>query len=107
MLIKLYTCDFPGRIFIYDNVKDVIIHTNLYSGADAGPGASVVATCNPHDPTTWIEDGAPIAQAATVEGYNFKYVDFTRDGVRCRLKVGNYAYLCNDEGKTIEKIKAN
>lgn len=33
-----------------------------------------------------------------------KYIDILKDGAWKRIAILNYAYLCNDEGKTIQKI---
>lgn len=35
-----------------------------------------------------------------------KYITYAKDAP-CLLRVDNIAYICNDEGKTIETVKAN
>lgn len=46
-----------------------------------------------------LDDG----QVAFME-YNPKFVDYMKEGSWTRLAICGYAYLCNDDGKTIAKI---
>lgn len=103
MLIKNYVFDQDcapagGKVNIIEKVTDVTVHMNPYAGAENGPRLE-----GPAMPTTWIEQSAP----SNPNDY-FYFVDYTdKNGVRSRLKVTAYAYICNDEGKTVEKVGVN
>lgn len=101
MLIKNYVYDTQsapadaGKTFIIEGVSNVVIHHLPYFGPANGPRFE-----GPDMPTNWIEQSQPSGPTDS-----FYFVDYTDKGnVRCRLKVTAYAYICNDDGKTIHKV---
>lgn len=100
MIIKNYTYDTQvdgSQTFILDGVQDVVVHHNMYTAASNGPRFE-----GPNMPTTWIEQGSPMDP----EDLSY-FVDYTdKQGVRCRLRVKSYAYICNDKGETVDKVGA-
>lgn len=102
MIIKAYSGHIMGHISIYEKVKDVVVHLGCYD--DTGP---TIDERSHLMPSTWIE---PLEYNGVTpeELENYKYIDFTNeDNIRCRLRVGSFAYICNDDGKTVEKVIAN
>lgn len=98
MLIKNYTLGLAGEIHITENVTDVVVHTNQYLGKNSGPTPGDTAG-GPRVPNSWIyqddvKDDQPV-----------RFIDYTKDGIRNRLYVTNFAYICSDDGKTIERVK--
>lgn len=92
MIIKYYTLKSPSELFIIDNAQSVRVIQNIFSGLSSGPDASMVDihVCYDSD-----ED---------VHGKRVQFIDFTQDEVRHRLSVYGKAYICNDQGKTIEPV---
>lgn len=98
MLIKVYTHAFPTVLHILENVTDIRIDHNirqLGSIGDDVDGRSVYTFGDEF--TREYTKGEPKPAGNCT-------IDFLRDGVRSRLLVANFAYVCNDEGKTIEKV---
>lgn len=98
MLIKVYTHAFPTVLHILENVTDVRIDKNIYPlgqmGSIESPSIGAVYTFDDVvDPPE--QSQRPIGNC---------FIDFTRNGIRARLLVSNYAYVCNDDGRTIEKV---
>lgn len=100
MIIKNYVYDRKsisgGRVEIYENARDVVVHLGAFTGESyVGPEVGN----GPLSPTTHLYP------SEAHEGDFYHFIDFTdNDGVRCRLRVTAYAYVCNDQGKTIEKV---
>lgn len=83
MLIKYYTTD--ATLIIIENVTDV----------------AVPASLNAEDYSAYAEYCFDAVSEDT--GFPCKYITYSKDGP-CALMVYNIAYICNDEGKTIEKV---
>lgn len=98
MIIKAYTNQFPGQCVLIDGAQDVIIHRNLFSDRDVGPDYGINITCMRYidDPEKDTEIKAPTD--------HFMFIDYVQKGIGTRLVIRNYAYVCNDDGKTIEKV---
>lgn len=101
MIIKNYhnpkgTILKPGAdLSIIEDVTDVLVHAGCFNPENIGSASTV---SNSNDPTTFYgTDNEPINGLT-------RHIDFTRRGVKCRLVVTAYAYICNDEGKTVEKV---
>lgn len=96
MLIKVY--DPSSSIHIIEDVTNVVVHMNSYKSPHNGPRFE-----GPDMPTTWRM--IPKNTGSSEDTYRF--VDYTdQDGVRTRLQIDAFAYICNDSGKTIEKVEA-
>jgi hypothetical protein len=78
---------------IIDGCEDVVIYANFFNRGEIGDlnVASVVSVIDQGD-CLWEEDRF------------CRHIDFTKNSVRTRLIVKNHAYVCNDQGKTIEKV---
>ena len=87
MLIKYYTADL--RTIIIDGIQDVHINANPAFGDFALDPWKVFDFEEP-------QDQAPVPRPS-------KVITYAKDGP-CVLYVRNVAYVCNDEGKTIEKV---
>ena len=85
MLIKYYTTD--ERTIILDNISDVHINSNPAFGDFALDPWVVYSFDEPDDELLRPN----------------KVITFAKDGP-CVLYVFGTAYVCNDEGKTIEKV---
>ncbi len=86
---------------IIENVTDVLVYARCYNADDIGDlTASGVTT---------VYGGPEISDAKCTQPSVPKlarHIDFTRNGVRSRLIVQHHAYICNDEGRTVEKVSA-
>ena len=97
MLIKLYVKLSEGpttEMHIIDNVSDVVCYDKVYSGRHKGP----------HMDSEFLRPQVHMDYGKFKEERMFQYIDYNQHGVACRLLVDNMAYVCNNEGKTIEKI---
>lgn len=95
MLLKNYD-SVPGRIHYIENISDVVVHMSVYRSHETGPELSRAA---PNSPVVFrnTEELDP--------DKNIKFIDYTDShGVRTRLSITAFAYLCNDRGQTVEKI---
>jgi len=125
MLLKIYTS--LNTIKVIDKIDDVEIH------AESRPVTTWVEMYNLTEPPirhssqtpqvenydwkqtlctelTYVAD-LPINIApddSPVKGYavDIKLVDYLRNGEWKRVAIQQYAYLCNDDGKTIAKVGA-
>lgn len=102
MIIKYYTHAFPTVIHILENVTDIRIDKNIYPLGTIGS----LQSSSPSSVYTFGDEfeGKPVLPVGEPVGNCF--IDFTRNGVHSRLLVSNFAYVCNDEGKPIEKVSA-
>lgn len=100
MIIKYYTHAFPTVMHILEDVTDIRIDKNIYPlgaiGSVQSPAPSSIYTFGDE------HEGKPVLPNGSPSGNCF--IDFTRNGIHSRLLVSNYAYVCNDDGKTIEKV---
>lgn len=92
MIIKNYTLGMGGSVSIIEGVEDVTVHLNTFKGKNTGQ-------VTPHTPNSWIY------QDDVADDQDVRFIDFKKDGIYHRLYVTNFAYVCNDEGKTIETVK--
>lgn len=87
---------------ILENVTDVTVYANCYNAGEIGdPHADGVTTIYDTDPDRHKCGTTNMSSAMMT-----RRIDFTRNGIRCRLIVHNHAYVCNDEGRTVEKVSA-
>lgn len=99
MIIKAYTNEFPGKCVLIDSAEDVVVHRNLFSNQSVGPDFGQINTLR------YIDD--PEKKAETDASCDqFMFIDYVQKGIGTRLVIRNYAYVCNDDGKTIEKVSA-
>ena len=99
MLIKVYSGSPAGKLNLIENCSDVVVDMNSYTPAQNGDQARGGAL----DPVFWLD----FYDSESVDTQNNKFIDFTdKNGVRTRLRVTAFAYICNNEGKTIEKVIA-
>lgn len=90
MLIKYYTLD--GSLVIIDSICDVSSPSNPAFGEYASDNYKVYDfDTKDHGTHGSTPNGTP------------KIIEFANDGP-CILKVFGTAYICNDDGKTIEKV---
>lgn len=94
---------------IIEDVTDVLVYAGLSEVGQIGnlekAGVTTVYCSgdNNHENKTVIGYGQ--GQVGGAPRFT-RHIDFTRRGVRCRLIVTEHAYVCNDEGKTVEKVSA-
>lgn len=114
MLLKIYTCQ--NSIKLIDGIEDAEIHlgeyrvenySQLYDAIGNGPGMFRGTSHTPETVESYDWDiNTPITDAALtpLNGNLVKYVDYQKAGTWRRVAIQQYAYLCNDDGKTIAKI---
>jgi len=90
MLIKLYTSGLAKDLHIIENVSSPVVHEGQYFYSNNGPRLEY--------PNILCEENEPPEDAQV------KYISYSKDGRWQRLAVLNYAYICNDEGRTVEKV---
>lgn len=91
MLIKYYSLD--SSLHIIENVTDIGVPSNPAFGDYANDPWQVFDF--DFDPRS-IPESRPC----------FRPISYAKDGP-CMLKCYNIAYICNDDGKTIEKVIAS
>jgi len=91
MIIKAYelTNAPVDKIHIFDHVTDVIVDTNIHTSDFKGEEYI----------TSFIYTGENVTS-----DQERCHIDFKRDGISHRLIVFGHAYICSDEGKTIQKV---
>ena len=91
MIIKYYTNEFPETLYILEDVSDIEAPTSLVTE---------------HTPSEIHE--APVVVHQYDRNYDeksfAKIVFFKKDGALHQLNVFGTAYICNNDGKTIEKV---
>lgn len=92
MLIKLYTEN--NSLVIIDNVTDVSVPSSPAYGEYALESYFKVYNFE-----------TPLDNPADEAKRTRKVIEFAKDAP-CVLMVYNVAYICNDDGKTIEKVSA-
>ncbi len=103
MIIKVYTNKFPTEMFILEDCSDIRIDTNIHKFGYVGIDTPSSVYSYDGEGTDMANCGRSIKSTPELS-VGTCHVDFTRKGVRSRLLVSNYAYVCNDQGKTIEKV---
>jgi len=111
MLIKVMTNRNTERLI--SNVQDVDIHKaryglltdeELHNTLTKGPGVFNETGLSPLEIITFdspldTRDYGPIHSTT-----NISFIDYKKDGQWNRLAVECFAYICNDDGKTISKV---
>lgn len=87
MLIKLYTKD--ASLHMIENVTDVSVPANPAFGD--------------YSLEPWQVFDFELERPQDEREKPGKVITFAKDGP-CMMKVWNVAYICTDEGKTIEKV---
>lgn len=82
-----------ANLQIIEDVTDVYVHACCFNPQSTG-------NTDESGPTTFYGTEDQPMNVLT------RHIDFTRYGVRSRLVVSNHAYICSNEGKTIEKVSA-
>lgn len=112
MLLKIMTT-YNSEVVI-DAITNAEIHrarfffhsdSELHDTLTKGPGVIRACGLSPSEIVTFDEpiDGRKTGQS---EGVGFSFVDYERAGRWHRVAIECFAYLCNDDGKTISKIGA-
>ena len=76
---------------IIEDVTDVLVYAGCFNPSSIGDIGEAGVT------TVYGSENQP-ANSLT------RHIDFTRNGIRARLIVTDHAYICNDQGKTVEKV---
>jgi len=85
MLIKLYTLE--NDIHIIEGVQDVTVYNT--------------APESPRECELFVFDD--IGKVVGNPAFPSRIIEYAKDGI-CQLLVFNKAYICNDDGKTLEKV---
>ena len=95
MLIKYYTYD--GSLIIIDNVKDIEVPSGFvsYDPIQAGD-----------DFKDYLFDNFLDDSQLDIAIKRTRIITYSNGEGACRLIVCGTAYICNDDGKTIEKVSA-
>lgn len=114
MIIKYYGYAFPQNLNIIEDVTDVLVHAGLHTATEdnipVGPNIDHAGIVNHYTYDLSNELFPGIVAGANLKADDAprflaaKFIDFTRNGIRCRLAVYGRAYVCNNDGKTIEKV---
>lgn len=117
MLLKIFTNQ--NSIKIIDKIEDVEIHGSHWRFSNRqqlqdcityGPGEFNATGMTPmevqcYDKTCFVTpEGNTGSTNDILETSATKLVDYLRSGEWHRVAIIQYAYLCNDDGKTISKI---
>lgn len=101
MLIKLYCADSTLRII--ENVKTPLVHLRKYSFSNLKELEAMDFGPEPYIIPAYVYDLASVVE----QPVNCRIIDYAdADDVWHRLIVDCWAYICNDQGKTIEKVDA-
>lgn len=93
MLIKYYTAGIPN-LHIIENVSNVVANAGFYDHRkDSACDFSKSILDKISDDENWPRETLTI--------------DYVKEGTKFRLFVFGVAYICNNEGKTIEKVTPN
>jgi len=114
MIIKVYEDTIHQDIHIIDNVEDVVVHQYIRGIDTTGDiegdltvkyiESSIHSSSNCDSREVSSHPSKFNLKTGSIRGEHCRHIDYTRNGVRTRLIVRNYAYICNDQGKTIEKV---
>lgn len=115
MLLKIFTCQ--NSIKIIDKIDDAEIHqgeykvdnyAQLYDSIQYGPGVNRITGTNPPTESFDYDMNLPYMEASDLKTSSnvVKYVDYLKNNEWRRVAIQQYAYLCNDDGKTIAKVGA-
>lgn len=96
MIIKYYTSGTPENLYILEDCTDINVHGNIYDRGDVGP--------MPQDISTFYAYESPAELESSSKPFGCKIIDFTRKSIRSRLYVYGRAFICFEEGSTVEKV---
>lgn len=103
MIIKYYTYlpnnnDGHGPVapdlIIIENCENVVVHGGIFGSDETGPNTNVIQRLILLDNNDYLMQDIPPK----------KLITFRKDGFVQRLEVYGTAYVCNDDGKTVEKV---
>lgn len=99
MLIKYYgyipeSPPSSPDLFIIEDVTNLIVHGGIFNAFETGPDISVVQINLFYDKDAQIKAEEPFK----------KLISFVKNGEVNRLAVFGTAYVCNNDGETIEKV---
>ena len=100
MIVKLFALD--GAIHIIENLTNVRIHDGYFIISEPrewyketwGPNGHVKPINNIHPDFEWLP-----------KGYAVRLIDANCGDSNVRMYASQWAYVCTDDGKTIEKVK--
>ena len=106
MLIKIYsipksTVDNSERLHIIDNAQDVVVHQGNWE-----PPSDLFIPID-GDQTIWGPYPVEVREDLydCRPGETVRLIDYTKEGIRHRALINRLAYVCNDSGKTIERVE--
>lgn len=99
MLIKYYgyipeSAPSSPDLFVIENASNVVVHGGIFKTNEHGPDINIVQNHLFYDKDSEIQSEKPFK----------KLISFFKDGCIHRLQVYGTAYVCNDNGETIEKV---
>lgn len=101
MLLKIYArqSDIIGSaIHIIEDVKDVIVYEGTFILPDQNQAPALPLGPSFDEPTH--------QKVYAISGNEVRIIDYTKDNTRLRAVVP-FAYVCNENGKTIERVETN
>lgn len=103
MLIKYYKySETPAAdLCIIEDVENVVVHGGLFELSSLGDDHAIISNHYLYDEKLYGTPRTPDVQMPMK-----KMITFRKDGILCRLSVVGTAYVCNNDGKTIEKVAA-
>lgn len=115
MHIKIYATPLDAnakhsaeKLFLIDNAENVIVYQGNYQvPSDFNhpfPTDYVASLINDWQPSPDCPKELQAFESGA--GYIVRFIDYTRNGICYRAMVNTLAYICNDNGKTIEKVEA-
>lgn len=101
MLIKLYTTS--RKLHLIADVKNVISHLKMYNIKSPEDLRKKECVPTPFLHAHFLGDEELCF--GKEHGSNMKFIDYTdSNDVNHRMTVDGYAYICTDDGKTLEKV---
>lgn len=100
MLIKVYPKRGipPEEVYILEDCTNIRVDHNIHPYSHHGDLSDISSVY-------YFNNEGDVFFSGTYEKpVGTCHIDFLRGGVKIRLLVSNYAYICNDQGKTIEKV---
>lgn len=89
---------------IIDGCTDVYVHSKLFDEDARGPNDFMIEKFMYGQNSFTAEQMACIGSTSNGPRPQIRFIDFTRNGLRNRLGIYRHAYICNDEGRTVEKV---
>lgn len=86
---------------IIEDVTDIIVYAACFNADEIGDLQAANVTTVYGGPEIGTGKCTSTVQVPKIA----RRIDFTRHGVRSRLIVMDHAFICSDEGKTIERVK--